>query len=391
MRAMLIWLALAPALVIGAPKVRKVGPGQKYQTPCKAVLAASDGDTIEIDAKGEYAGDVCAIVRSRLTLRGVNGRPKMDAAGKAAEGKAIWVIKGSDTEVENVEFTGAAVGAKNGAGIRQEGRNLTVRNCYFHHNENGILTTHMAGDIRIEHSEFGWNGHGDGYSHNIYVGGTASFTLHASYMHHSAGGNLVKSRAAVNTITYNRLSSENGKSSWELDLPNGGQAVVLGNVIQQGAESVNEHMISFGSEGPQAGSRMLFSHNTVVNLRPNGKVFLQTMGAAIEVRNNLFAGKLDINLGDAALPKGNVLDPGMRFAGAETYDYALAAGSPAIDAAGQGGTWRDKPVAAAWQYAHPACVQARTAVGTADAGAYEYGLAAGARVCAAAPAVPNKP
>jgi len=29
---------------------------------------------------------------------------------------------------------------KNGAGIRQEGAGLTVRNCFFHDNEDGILT-----------------------------------------------------------------------------------------------------------------------------------------------------------------------------------------------------------------------------------------------------------
>lgn len=390
-RGMLIWLALAPAILMGGPKVLKVGPDQKYETPSAAFAAAADGDIVEIDAAGAYVGNVCSIVRSRLTIRGVSGRPKMQAGGKAAEGKAIWVIKGADTVVENIEFTGAAVAERNGAGIRQEGRNLTVRNCFFHHNENGILTTQTAGDVRVEHSEFGWNGHGDGYSHNIYVGATASFTLFASYMHHSAGGNLVKSRALSNSITYNRLSSENGNSSWELDLPNGGQALVMGNVIQQGTESVNEHMVSFGSEGARAGSRMLFTFNTVVNSRPNGRVFLKAADAVIELSNNLFAGQMEINLGGAALPKGNVLDPAMRFTNAGGYEYGLAAGSAAIDAAAEAGVWRDRPAIPEWQYAHPTCLQARMAVGPPDAGAYEAGVAQGEPVCGLVATRPGRP
>ena len=39
---------------------------------------------------------------------------------------------------------------------------MTVRNCYFHHNENGILGgTNEDGEIVVEHSEFAYNGHGD--------------------------------------------------------------------------------------------------------------------------------------------------------------------------------------------------------------------------------------
>ena len=96
-----------------------VGPGKMYAKPCAAIAAATDGDTIEIDASGGYDGDVCAIAKNRLTLRGVNGRPKIDAAGKNYGGKGIWVISGSDTTVENIEFSGAVVPDKNGAGIRQ--------------------------------------------------------------------------------------------------------------------------------------------------------------------------------------------------------------------------------------------------------------------------------
>jgi hypothetical protein len=155
-----------------------VGPGKPYTAPCAAFAAAAPGDTIEIDAAGVYSGDVCSIATDRLTIRGVNGRPRIDAGGRSAQSKAIWVIKANDTVIHNVEFTGAAVPSKNGAGIRQEGRNLTVRNCYFHHNEDGILTgSSPDSHVLIEFTEFAYNGAGDGYSHNFYIGHVGRFTL----------------------------------------------------------------------------------------------------------------------------------------------------------------------------------------------------------------------
>ncbi|MFF5171524.1 hypothetical protein ACFY3U_02680 [Micromonospora sp. NPDC000089] len=41
--------------------VRLVGPGHPYRTPCAAIAAASAGDTVQIDARGNgtYDGDVC--------------------------------------------------------------------------------------------------------------------------------------------------------------------------------------------------------------------------------------------------------------------------------------------------------------------------------------------
>ena len=70
----------------------------------------------------------------------------------------------------------------------------------------------------IEYSEFAYNGTGNGFTHNIYVGG-AKFTLRYSYSHHAYSGQLVKSRALENHITYNRLTTEDGNTSYEIDLP----------------------------------------------------------------------------------------------------------------------------------------------------------------------------
>ena len=77
----------------------RVGPDHLYQTPSQAAKVAGDGDVIEIEA-GVYTGDVAVWVQDNLILRGVGGRPHLKAFGNAAEGKAIWVIKGNDTTIE---------------------------------------------------------------------------------------------------------------------------------------------------------------------------------------------------------------------------------------------------------------------------------------------------
>src|SRR5688500_6583621 len=123
-------------------EVLSVGPTGAYAAPCAAFAAANDGDVIEIDSGGDYAGDVCGITKNGLHIRGKGGVAKIDAAGQNAQGKAIWVVQGDDTTIESIEFSNASVPDLNGAGIRQEGTNLTVRGCIFRDNENGIL----AGD-----------------------------------------------------------------------------------------------------------------------------------------------------------------------------------------------------------------------------------------------------
>src|SRR6185295_17832841 len=130
--------------------------------PSAAAEIARDGDVIEIDA-GVYARDAAVWRQHRLTIRGVGGRAHLRADGAQVEGKAIWVVKGNDATIESVEFSGAKVSENNGAGIRFEGAGLTVRDCFFHDNENGILTNaNQASDILVEHSEFAHNGIGDG-------------------------------------------------------------------------------------------------------------------------------------------------------------------------------------------------------------------------------------
>ena len=230
----------------GAERILRVGSGMPFRLPSQAAKAARDGDIVEI-ASGNYRD--CAIWRAnKLTIRGVGGRAHVK--DKTCAGKAIWITVGDDITIENIEFSGMRVRDRNGAGIRHEGRGLTIRNAYFHDGDAGILGGgQRPGDnILIEHSEFARLGKG-GRAHAIYIGRAASFTLRNSFVHDCIGeGNCVKSRALETEITCNRIASLDGNSSWEIDLPEGGFAMVRRNVIEQGRRSVNSNIIGFAME-----------------------------------------------------------------------------------------------------------------------------------------------
>jgi hypothetical protein len=355
-----------------------VGPEHIYKRPSEAAADARDGQTINI-AEGEYVGDAATWRANNLTIRAAGGRARLKADGAAAEGKGIWVIKGKNTTIENIEFSGARVSDGNGAGIRLEGVNLTVRNCYFHDNQNGILSGNRnpASSVVIEHSEFDRNGSGDGSTHNIYVGTIASFTLTHSYVHHAKVGHNVKSRAAKNYIQYNLImDGADGKSSYAVDLPNGGDAYIIGNVIQKGPLAENDTLISYGAESKEGkthpNNRLFVINNTLVNERHEGGrfVFAQKFAQTVKLVNNALLGKATLPA-NATESLANLQLTKADFVNAEQREYHLRAGSRAIDAGKDPGEDDGFSLAPEWQYVSTSA-QRRKTVGTIDVGAYEY-------------------
>lgn len=358
--------------------VLRVGAKRELKRPSAASQIARDGDTIEIDA-GDYEGDVAVWQQHRLTIRGLGGlggRAHLRANGAHAEGKAIWVIKGNDTTIEGVEFSGAKVPDHNGAGIRLEGAGLTVRGCYFHDNENGILTgVNLASDILVEHSEFAHNGFGDGQSHNLYIGKARSFTLRFSYVHHALVGHNVKSRALKNHITYNRIMDESdGRSSYAVEFPNGGLSFVIGNVIQQGPATENATIISYGAEGLQHPlNELYFVNNTVVNDRPAGGrfLFIKVGADAARIVNNVFSGRGEVLSGPGEL-RNNVIAEKSDFVDRAGFDYRLKKGAAAIGRGIDPGSVHGFELRPSAEYAHKAGKWPRGSSGKFDLGALEY-------------------
>ncbi|WP_440225012.1 right-handed parallel beta-helix repeat-containing protein [Dokdonella sp. MW10] len=370
-------LVLATSAPATHAAILDVGPGHPYGTPCAAIAASNDGDTIRIDAAGQYAGNVCAWSRNGLTILGVNGRPRIDAAGQAAQGKAIWVIVGQGTTIDNVELSGAAVPDRNGAGIRQEGRDLTVRNSWFHDNENGILANDVAGStIVIENSVFERNGDGLGQAHNVYIGRIDTLVFRHNWSRLANVGHLLKSRARVNHIVSNRLTGETGgTASYEINIANGGLAFVIGNLIEQPPTTENGAMLDYLSESnPHPDNRLFVVNNTFVNNRGSG-TFVQIGASASPalLRNNLFVGGGNVTTQATAVRDHNLAAPSVAFVDAAQYDYRLVAGSAAIDVGTDPGTGAGQPLVPTSAYVHPASGMPRTTNGIIDVGAYEFG------------------
>jgi len=372
-------LALLTAAMPGVARTLKVGEGETYPVPSAASKAAKDGDTIEINA-GIYEGDVAIWKQNNLTLRGV-GVVELKAAGKAKQGKGIWVISGRNAVVENITFSGARVRDKNGAGIRQDGVNLTVRRCRFLDNENGILAgrnnKNSESEILIEDSVFERNGHSNGKAHGIYVGNLTRLTVRGSIFSESHAGHHIKSRARETHVLYNRIQDrQSGDSSYLIDLPQSGRGFVIGNVLQQGPRAQNNGIVSFGAEKNQHPDSVLFIvNNTMVNDRQNG-VFIKNRqpDAKVYVYNNIFAG--DGKISTMEVEAANNLIVASRadspFVSWGDYDYRLTAGSKAIDAGRYVEAFEDVSLTPALEIRQGPGTLPRPAIGAIDIGAFEY-------------------
>ncbi|MBR0568600.1 hypothetical protein J5J83_20945 [Azoarcus sp. L1K30] len=263
-------LALVSCLPVSElhAEVITVGIGESVTRIAEAARLARDGDIVLIKS-GNYENDVAVWTQKKLEIRGLGIRPVLLASGASAEDKAIWVFRDGQFSVDNVEFRGARVPDGNGAGIRFERGSLEVNDCVFDDNQNAILTGNDENaELRIRDSEFRHAPHDAArLPHLLYVGTIRHFTLEGSRLHQGFQGHLIKSRAHTSEIRYNLiLDGEGGESSYELEFPNGGTAIVVGNVIGQSRTSANRVVLAYGAEGGHwKDNQLLISHNTFIN------------------------------------------------------------------------------------------------------------------------------
>ncbi|MBL7766151.1 MAG: T9SS type A sorting domain-containing protein [Chitinophagaceae bacterium] len=327
-----------------------VGPTQTYTYCSQVVAMVQNGDTVDIDY-ATYINDPQVIwYQDNLLLRGVGGRPRLQAgsiiANDMVNGKGIFVISGDDVKVENIEFANATVVDHNGAGIRQEGRNLYVTHCKFDANEMGILCGNIANcKTTVEYSEFlnGGSVANPGYQHNIYINHIDTFLFRYNYSHNAiAEGHELKSRATNNIIVYNRIANETSIDSRTIDLPNGGISLIMGNVIEQGSNSANSNLLGYGLEGltNTAPHALYVVNNTFVNKKTTGS-FIQVQNGSdtLFVKNNIFAGAKTggLFIGTAAVldSSNNQINDAvsaMNFTDPVLYNYHLLPGASAKDA-----------------------------------------------------------
>ncbi len=297
-----------------------VGPGEAINDVAEVARRAHDGDVVEIRS-GDYRGQVAVWTQKSLTIRGLGERPVFHADGKDAEGKAIWVIRNGDFQIDNVEFRGARVADGNGAGIRFEKGRLAISRCAFIDNQNGVLTANFEdAELTISDSLFAQAPlQTEPLPHLLYVGRIAKLEVLGSRFHNGHIGHLIKSRARQTVLKYNLIhDGPGGKASYEVDLPNGGDALLVGNIIGQSRDTDNPVVIAYGAEGgawPE--NRLTLAHNTLYSDDLPGGWFLRVWqdripgGAIVTGRNNVSVGLGLFTWGASGEFSGNLaLPPG---------------------------------------------------------------------------------
>lgn len=235
----------------GQAAVLDVGPNQPYKTPSAAIAAAKSGDTVRI-APGSYT-DCAAWSTDGLTIEGSGDGVVLRNA--VCQRAGILVVNASHATIRNLTLEGAAIDEGNGSGIRANGLSLLVEHCRFLNNQDGILTANNGqAELVVRDSLFEGNGAclpNKGCAHGIYAGFVTRVRIENSVFKNARSGHYIKSRARRTEIVNNRIEDGNsGRSSYLVDLPNGGSLLLANNTLQKGPATENPTAaVTLGEEG----------------------------------------------------------------------------------------------------------------------------------------------
>ncbi|MGH6615102.1 right-handed parallel beta-helix repeat-containing protein [Sphingomonas sp.] len=216
--------------------------GQGFATIDDAVQSVRMGTATILIAPGTYRQ--CTIqAGGRITFKAIQPGTAI-FEGEACEGKAAFVLRGQESIVDGLIFRGIRVDDGNGAGIRTEMGNLTVRNSMFLDSQEGILGGEPNGQrIVIDRSTFAGLGQCEetvDCSHGIYLANQGSVTVTNSRFERGTGGHYVKLRAPNVSITDNSFDDTAGKkTNYMIDLPEGGTGLIARNTFVQGRNKEN--------------------------------------------------------------------------------------------------------------------------------------------------------
>lgn len=262
LRMLVLWSACALVAISGATASDK-------DLLIRMIASAKDGDTV-IAPAGAY--DIADIAIKRSIRLAGDGDVVVYSSKPVVKG--IFVpAPGVSFRAENIVFRGARGPDRNAAGIRHEGRDLEIVDCTFEDNENGVLATGDAsGRIRIERSKFLRNGHGDGYSHGVYVSaGERLDVTNASFVG-TRVGHHVKSLARVTRVEGTVFDDADGRSSYALDASAGGDVAFLGNHISKSADAGNGAVVNYELTRGGEARALRIEGNVVVNRRRDGRL-----------------------------------------------------------------------------------------------------------------------
>ena len=165
-----------------------------------------------------------------------------------------------------------------------------------------------------------------------------------------------------------------GNASYEVNLPKGGHAYLIGNVIQQSPKTEYDTIISYGEEGLKQGPyKVYFVNNTVINDAPRSGQFIRSKQGSepAKIINNVFAGPRRLLNGPGEL-ENNLSTDKLVFVAPERYDFKLKPGTKAINAGIDPGEANGLSLRPSFQYVRPMQAKARKTDSALDLGAFEY-------------------
>ncbi|MDF8333155.1 right-handed parallel beta-helix repeat-containing protein [Novosphingobium cyanobacteriorum] len=194
--------------------------------------------------------------------------------GAICEGKATLVVRGRSARVEGLVFQNLRIGEGNGAGIRLEKGDLTVRQSWFRDSDQGILSADDPnGQVLIEKSTFSRLGRCDrglSCAHSVYFGDYGSVTIRNVRFEQGRGGHYVKSRAARIEVSDSSFDDSQGRATnYMIDLSAGATGAIRGNWMVQGQDKENySAFITNAAEGRVHSADGLVIEANVARLAP---------------------------------------------------------------------------------------------------------------------------
>lgn len=245
--------------------------GEGYGSLDDALQANRGQDFTVLIAPGVYRE--CAIQQAgRVTFKAVRAGTAIFEG--ACEGKAALVLRGGGSVVDGLVFRGIRVPDGNGAGIRIEIGDLTVRNSMFLDSQEGILGgTDEASNVTIDRSTFSGLGQcheTEDCAHSVYLGSRGTVTITNSRFERGQGGHYVKLRVPRVLIIDNSFDDSAGtRTNYMIDLPEGATGEIARNTFVQGPRKENwTGMIVVAAEQQKYRSAGLSVHDNVASLAP---------------------------------------------------------------------------------------------------------------------------
>ncbi len=271
-----------------------------------------------VDRFFHYEGDIIDLkVNHDLTIKGKSSNPEdtiidwegSPLAEKLAKGMILTREAKHKTEfpdsialtVENLTFENAVGWGNNGAALRPQGTALTVRNCRFINNQNGILYTsaietnpispsHYEGELIVEDSYFERNGEGiSELAHGIYMSMGRSITVrNTKFINTKNTGHHIKSLVPQTIVTGSTFTNKDEEITYNIDTPNGGDVLIEGNTFDYFDASDgddNRSMFLYASaqtqfdKVPAKLGSYVFRNNVINNYHPAGNFIVTIDGS----------------------------------------------------------------------------------------------------------------